>query len=130
MRERFLSLNLDFLGFSASMICAVHCLSLPFLLSLGTIGGLSWLEHFGVELTFIFISFAIASWSLGQSYLTQHRKLNALRIVLVGFLFILASRFTVESFEVILTTIGGVLVAVSHFVNWKLSKTCVILSNG
>ncbi|NJL77157.1 MAG: MerC domain-containing protein [Saprospiraceae bacterium] len=126
MRSRFLSLHLDFLGFSASMLCALHCLSLPFLLSISTMGSLQWLDNFGVELVFISVSFVIASWSLGQSYFMQHKKLDALLVVIIGFVLILISRFVVDSAEVIFTTLGGLLVAVAHFVNWKLSKTCTL----
>lgn len=126
MRARFLSLHLDFLGFSASMLCALHCLSLPFLLSIGTMGSLNWLDNFGVELFFIVLSFIIASWSLGQSYFAQHRNFKALSVVILGFVLILISRFVADSSEVIFTTLGGSLVAAAHFINWKLSKTCQV----
>lgn len=120
MQEKFFSSNLDFLGFTTSVLCALHCAALPLILSFSALSGLTWLENFWVEFSLIGISFVIASLSLGQSYLKVHRRLNAIQIVLIGFGFILVSRFVEGAAEAWLTTIGGVMIAVAHYVNWRL----------
>ncbi len=125
MRERFINLtNKDFLGFMASMICAVHCAVVPVLLTLGTLGSLAWLEHPLVEMTFILISLVLAAWSLVTGYFRHHGNLTALAVVLVGFMLIIASRFVEGSGEVLLTVFGGLTIAAAHLINWNLLKTC------
>lgn len=118
MQEKFFSNNLDFIGFSASVLCAIHCISLPLLLSVGALSGLAWLENEIIELLLIVVSFVIASWSLGQSYIKQHRKFDAIFIVLIGFgLIILAHTITHNH---VLMMLGGLIIAIAHFQNWRM----------
>lgn len=120
MQEKFFSGNLDFVGFSASLLCAIHCISLPILLSIGTLSGLAWLENELLEHGIILFSFIIASWSLGQSYFKYRIRLDAIAVVLLGFGFILAAHTFAESIEPILMMIGGCCIAFAHFLNWKM----------
>jgi hypothetical protein len=122
---RFFGLNLDFLGFSASFLCAIHCMGLPFVLSLGLIGGSSWLLDETMELAFILASVGIATFALGKSYLKEHQQLRPLAWALTGILFLLISRFLEGPAEHYLTALGGFTIAYAHYVNWKLS-TCVL----
>lgn len=122
---RFFGLNLDFLGFSTSFLCAIHCMGLPFVLSLGLIGGSSWLLDETMELTFIFASIIIASFALGKSYLKEHRQIRPLRWAFTGILFLLVSRFLETPAEHYLTALGGFTIAYAHFINWKFSGCAV-----
>jgi len=120
MQDKFFSGHLDFLGFSASLLCAIHCISLPILLSVGTLSGLAWLENELLEHGIILFSFIVASWSLGQSYFKYRTKLDAIIIVTIGFGFIFAAHTLVENLEPILMMIGGCCIAFAHFLNWKM----------
>lgn len=120
MQSKFFSINLDFLGFSASLLCAIHCISLPLLLSVGALGGLAWLENEILEHGIILFSFIIASWSLGQSYFKYRLKFDAIAVVFIGFGFILAAHTFAESLEPILMMIGGCCIAFAHYLNWKM----------
>ena len=120
MQDKFFSSNLDFLGFSASLLCAIHCISLPLLLSVGALGGLAWLENELLEHGIILLSFIIASWSLGQSYFKYRIRLDAIAIVLLGFGFILAAHAFAENLEPVLMMIGGICIALAHYLNWKM----------
>lgn len=122
MNKKFFSLNLDFLGFSASMLCALHCISLPLLLTIGALAGFSWLKDPFTEAIFISLSLTIASWSLVRSYFT-HQRWSAIRLVAFGFIFILASRFLSAGWEPTLAMLGGVTIAGAHWKNWLLCKT-------
>ncbi len=123
MHSKFISLNLDFLGFSASMLCALHCLALPFVLTFGALSGLSWIGNHAIESFFIFLSILLASLSLIQGYRKEHQQLTAIYVVLFGFLIILVSRFMDGNWHVILAGIGGCAVAAAHLINWRLLKT-------
>ncbi|MEL6719059.1 MAG: MerC domain-containing protein [Bacteroidota bacterium] len=120
MQDKFFGINLDFLGFSASLLCAIHCISLPLLLSIGALSGLAWLENELLEQGIILFSFVVASWSIGQSYFKYRIKLDAIAMVFVGFGFIFCAHFLAENLEPILMMIGGLCVAFAHYLNWKM----------
>lgn len=125
MKNKFFSFNLDFLGFSASFLCAIHCALLPILLTYGALSGLEFLEAPEVEYTMIILSFVIASVALRQGYKNHHQNLLPFIIVIAGFLAIGVSRIEIsEFFEGALMTMGGILIATSHVVNWKKMKKC------
>jgi hypothetical protein len=123
MKQKFFSPNLDFFGFSASMLCAVHCMAIPLLLAVGTTGGIAWLEQPWIEAGFIGLSVGIASWSLLRSY-WLHRYVTPLRIVAVGFAVLLVSRLVAHEWEPLLAALGGITVAGAHFKNWQMQKKC------
>lgn len=119
MKQKFFSLNLDFLGFSASMVCALHCMALPLVMTFSALSGLAWLENPWIEAIFIGLSFGIASWSLTRSY-RLHQQMAAIRIVVIGFVFIIVSRFADHGWEPILAAVGGMTIAGAHWKNWRL----------
>ena len=120
MQDKFFGIHLDFIGFSASMLCAIHCISLPLLLSMSALGGLAWLENELLEFGLILFSLFLAAWSLGQSYREQHGKLDAFAIMFVGFSAIVLSRFLAHELEPALMMLGGTFIALSNFYNWRL----------
>lgn len=123
MKNRFFSLNLDFLGFSASFLCAIHCAILPILLTFGSLGSLEFLDSAIFENSMIALSIFFASTALITSYIKHHRNFLPLSIVMLGFSAIIASRFTEgELIESVLMVTGGLMVAGSHLVNWKLAR--------
>ncbi len=124
MRQKFFSNHLDFFGFSASMLCAVHCIAIPVVMAVGAISGLAWLKNPWMEALFIALSFIIASWSLSRSYLLYRHSIIAIRIMAIGFAFIIISRFTEYAWEPILAAAGGITIATAHWKNWQLQKKC------
>lgn len=118
MKNQFL--NLDFIGFSASLLCAVHCAAVPFLLTLAPLAGLQLLGNPWLEYAIIIFSFVIASFSMIHGYRRHHHMKAPLAIVLIGFMFI-GTGHTLgdEWLEIILTTLGATIVAIAHIVNWK-----------
>ncbi len=121
---RFLSPHLDFLGFSASFLCAVHCIAIPVLLALGSLGSVSWLHDPILEWSLIVFAVVIASWSLFRSYLRDHHRRLPLQLAFIGFLFIIAGRFMEGNLEHYVTAIAGTLIATAHFFNWRFLNTC------
>ena len=120
---RIIRSYLDLLGFSASFLCAVHCLLMPLVLSFGLVGGMSWLESAWVEWSFIFSTLVLASWSLFGSF-PKHRNYKPLTLAGMGFVLIVVLHHMFEdSIGHYLSAIGGVLVAYAHYVNWRLLRT-------
>ena len=127
MKDRFVGLHVDFMGFGVSLLCAVHCAGLPFLLSFAPLLGLGFLGNSWIEYGIIFISFLVASFALIRGYTTCHRKPLALIVVFFGFVLIsLGHSLGLEALEVILTSIGAVIVATAHIINWKHMRHILI----
>jgi len=123
MKNKFVGLHLDFIGFSASMLCAIHCAAIPFLLSLAPLAGLQFLENHWIEYTIIILSLIIASNALVHGYRKHHKKVQALLLALGGFLLIaLGHIMHTESQEMVFASSGGVTIALAHLVNWKHIK--------
>ncbi len=131
-KNQFIRLHLDFIGFTASLLCALHCVALPFLLSLTPLAGLQFLDNIYVEYAMIIISFLIASYALVRGYRKHYQKPLALLLVLFGFILIGAGQvLQAEWKEIILTSFGAITVAIAHLINWKQLKQCrVEFSNG
>jgi len=125
------NLNLDWVGFSASVLCAIHCAVLPFVLSLGPLAGLRFLTHPGIEPMVIIFSFVVASVSLGHGYRKHHSNKTPLVVVIFGFLLIGTGHFFhYEWLETSLTVMGASLIAVAHLINWKYVRVSQKESSG
>lgn len=125
MNNRFFSSHLDFIGFGASFLCAIHCALLPLVMTIGLMGGLSWLANPIIENGFIILSLGLAAASLYPSFKKKHHRLKAIKIAGVGFGLLFLSRLVGhgEVLEVVTVVVGGLLIAYAHYINWKLLKT-------
>lgn len=117
---RFFGWNIDFLGFSASFVCAVHCISLPVILSLGMFSGSAWLNNEALEITLIVCSVMLASYSLGKSYLKEHRKIRPLLWLIPGVAFLLLAHDLPGNWHHYFMALGGFTLALAHYINWRL----------
>lgn len=123
MKNQFIALHLDFIGFSASLLCAIHCAALPFLLSMAPLAGLQFLDNHWIEYTIILLSFFIASNALINGYRKHHKKFLPLTIATSGFLLIGFGQFSqTEWQEILLTSCGGMTIAIAHLINWRYIK--------
>jgi hypothetical protein len=122
--NRFFSrFSWDVVGFSASAICAVHCLAVPVLLMISSLSGFEILHNHDLETFILLFSSVIGAVSIFPSWYRHHRKLLPMLIFLTGIAFVGSGRFNHTIFlETVLTTSGAVLVATSHLINWKLCR--------
>ena len=112
----------DLLGFAGSALCALHCSALPLLLAMGMLSGLEWMESHWVEYAFFISAVVLAGYTIVRSYL-QHRKPLALIVVSAGFICFLIGIVQHNHAEIGLTTLGGVLIAIAHIINYRLQHT-------
>lgn len=119
MKHRLSSfINLDVLGFSASAICAVHCLAMPFVITLLPVIRLSFLAHPAFEATLIVSGLIIGALSLSHGYLKHHHNLLPILTLSLGFGIIAVGHLEqVEDFEFLIVSFGASLVAASHVLN-------------
>lgn len=122
MKSRLNSQLFDKLGMSASVACAIHCALLPIVLTLLPIIGLEFLANPMIELSMIVLSIGLACIALISAY-KKHRRAWPFVILMLGFSCI-AMGHLIEDLESYLIPLGGLLIAMAHFINLKLTKTC------
>jgi MerC mercury resistance protein len=114
----------DHLGFTASLLCAVHCALFPLALALLPSLGLQSIGW--VDLDQAFVVFATV---LGVTTLTlgwrRHRAFSAWAVLLPGLLLVWLASFTglhQHTFgHALVMTIGGTLLATGHWLNLRLT---------
>jgi hypothetical protein len=123
--KNFFSLHLDVFGFSTSLLCAIHCLALPLLMTVSTWSGLEILHNDSVELTVLSFGLVFAIVSIVPSYFRCHRNKNAIVLVIMGFSLIALARMVISpSGEMIVSAMGATTIGYAHFLNWRLCRNC------
>lgn len=130
--RRFATL-VDRVGATASMLCAVHCALLPFVLALLPLIGLEFLAGHTFERVFVACAAALACASLLSAY-RRHRRPHALFLMVPGIVLLCVGIVVNLDVHILVHTAcvvtGGVLVASAHVVNLVLAHrhhqaTCV-----
>lgn len=124
MKINTLRSNLDVVGITASILCAIHCLGLPFIVAIFPLSGLVILDNPMIELSFIFLSFILAIAALSHGYFKHHLKTGPVLTVSIGFIFIAAGQLVefAKWWEIGFTSSGAMVVALAHYFNWRLIK--------
>ena len=121
--RRFATL-VDRVGATASLLCAVHCALLPFVLALLPLIGLEFLAGHTFERVFVACAAALASASILFAY-RRHRRSLPLFLMLPGIALLVFGVAVDLDVNVALHTVavvcGGVLLASAHVTNLVLS---------
>ena len=116
----------DKTAISLSALCLVHCLLVPsFLVFLSGYVSLSYnneLIHFAI----LFIAIPVSIYALITG-VRNHKSFSFLYLGLIGIIFLilavtLGAQIWGEVGEKVLTTVGALLVAISHFKNYRLCR--------
>ncbi len=128
MNQR-LQLQLDRLGATGSLVCAIHCALLPVLIAvLPSLGIAVWLGE-GFERVFVMFASLLGLFTLIQGY-RRHRAVRALSLLVPG----LAALWFGVSYEplhhatvphAVIMTFGGTLVGLAHLANLRLNHSHV-----
>jgi 4-hydroxybenzoate polyprenyltransferase len=117
----------DKTGAALSWACAVHCLAMPFLISLLPAAGFAFFAHEGIEYLFIGSSVLVASISLLPGFFRFHRNVNTLLLFAGGIaLMISADGFFEENFagKILTVAAGALFVTAAHALNRYLCRKC------
>jgi len=118
---------MDAFGFTASILCAIHCMAVPILLTVSAWGWLEILNDPSIEMSVVVTSALLAIISIIPSYFRHHRNVKAIVLVASGFLLIGIGRLETGRIpEVLLTSVGAAVVGSAHYVNWRLYRNCII----
>jgi hypothetical protein len=117
--------QLDRIGITASTICAIHCAVVPLLFTSLPLVGLGFLALPWIEWGMIVFALMIGVYSIGLSYLRTHRRPLPLMLLLAGFgIIMLGHTFLGGPVEGLVVPIGGLMIALAHFVNYKCVGDC------
>lgn len=135
---------LDKIGLAASVICAIHCAILPLVISVLPLIGMGFMAHGIFDWVMVAIAGIVGYISLIRGHKT-HKKHTAICFFVPGIFMVLVSLFIFghmqqcgscsghhhDEFPIhsILMALGGILIAVSHFINIKLCKSCKACHN-
>lgn len=115
--------RVDNIGAFLSFSCAIHCMAMPFLVTILPLLGLGFLASESAELIIIgAVALALGSVVWGVRH---HRRWRAFLILVVAVAFIATAHTAAEGiFEVVLHGTGGILLAAAHLLNRHLCKIC------
>ncbi len=136
-----LALKLDFIGFSASTVCAIHCALMPFIIVFLPLLGMEFVANPVIEYIFIASSVIIGIYTFKHGYFNHHRKIYPFAIFLTGLVMIFIGHFLFHDHSLedklifqskenglqdqlfsVIAPLGALLLGTSHFINRKLSK--------
>lgn len=121
-RSRFAQIA-DRFGATASLLCAVHCAALPFVIVMLPALGLGFLADHEIERGFIVFACLLASTTLLLG-LRRHGDRRALALLIPGVVLLFAGALVdferAASVHALLVSGGGALVALAHLANLRL----------
>jgi hypothetical protein len=125
---------LDKAGMIASITCAIHCMIMPLIVTLLPIFGLSLFATEEFEWMLLMVSAMLGVTSLCFGF-RKHKSFRAFSFLGIGLTFLVIGRlahehvshFRVYTFDIYLLFLvaGAILVALSHWLNNKLCKSCL-----
>ena len=116
MRRRFL--QWDLLGISVSVLCAVHCVVLPLVLSSLSIVGVSFLHNPWLEGAMIACSLIIGLMAFYKGCFVQHKAKWPILLFVAGFALLLLNQWN-EQNAFYLIPAAAVLMIAAHYINYR-----------
>lgn len=117
--------RLDQVGAGLSLACALHCLFLPFLVSVLPLIGLGFLVDHTVEVIFVAFSILLATTSICLGF-RYHGRLRAAAVLIFSVGCLATAFIIIEHGQHMPLLVAGALgIAASHLINHKLCKSCV-----
>ncbi|SKA19041.1 MerC domain-containing protein [Sediminibacterium ginsengisoli] len=115
----------DKAGIWASLICSIHCVLLPFLLSALPVLGIEILHNHVLEAVTIAVSFFAGGWAIRRGYLHYHRNTRVVLFFACGILLLFIANFTkTQLSEAGLKFAGALLLITAHIHNRRQCKKC------
>lgn len=110
--------HIGLLGLSASILCAIHCVSMPFILSASALGTTQLISNPLIEITLILISVIFGYSVIRKGYL-NHKKTSIMAIFIMSSIFLIIFGIIIHDHESPISAIGGIGIAISFLLNWK-----------
>lgn len=115
-------INWDWLGISASVICAIHCALLPLLLTSLPLFGINIIHHLGFELGMIALALVIGSYSMYHGYKKHHHRLTPWVLFLLGGAFLILKQIFPD-YQFLLLIPAVALIIYAHLLNVRSCRS-------
>ena len=109
----------DLLGIALSVLCAVHCLSVPLLLGAVPLAGLEIVADHEFEWVMMSLIFVVAAFTYFSGYRRHGRKEVFLFLALGVATFLLVRPLVSEAWHPVATLAGGLVFVTGHWKNWR-----------
>ncbi|HUO57312.1 MAG TPA: MerC domain-containing protein, partial [bacterium] len=120
----------DGLGAALSLVCAVHCALLPFVLALLPLAGLAFLKDERLEIGLILTSLSVAAFALARGF-GRHRDWRVPAVGLMGtVLWGCGHFFLAQPWEGLAMGLGGCHLAAAQWLNLRLCRHCDACQDG
>jgi hypothetical protein len=114
----------DKVGFFLSLLCAVHCASMPLLIAIIPLIGAEFLHNPLLELILIGTTVIIAGAILIKDYLHIHKSFAPIGLLLIGIAAKLSGIFIFgQQYEPVVVTSGAAFILLAYIANWRLRAT-------
>ena len=114
----------DKAGFILSLICAIHCASMPLLIAVIPLIGADFLHNPVLEITLIGTAVVIAGSILIKDYRQVHKNFTPLFLLLLGVVAKLSGIFVFgHQYEPVIITSGAAFILLAYIANWRLRAT-------
>lgn len=110
-------INLDAVGISASLICAIHCAVLPIFLTSLPVFGLEILHNKIFEYSMIGFAGLIGSYALYHGWKKHHHKKMPMLIFYAGLSFLILKEVFISK-EILLLVPAAAFIVGAHFLNF------------
>jgi hypothetical protein len=118
--------RIDLVGTCVSLVCAVHCLTVPFLVTVLPLAGAGVLLGGSLEILFIVASVALATGGLCWGF-RRHRRWRVFIVLGAALTMIAVGRFLAsEPYELVFVFMGAMVLAAGHLLNRYLCLTCKV----
>lgn len=124
------SQSADMLGISASVLCMIHCLAFPVMISLGYLVNFSddhdhshehwhWMDYFFVIL---------AVWAVYNAAKNTHSMRIKIALWIAVFIFSIAILLhELNLYMIVISIAASLILLIIHIINWKYHKRCKIV---
>jgi hypothetical protein len=110
-------INLDAIGVSVSLLCAIHCAVLPLFFASLPLFGLEILHNKIFEYSMIVFAGVIGSYALHHGFKKHHHKLLPIIIFLTGLCFLVLKEIFIGD-ELLLLIPAATMIIGAHVINY------------
>ncbi|MBZ5660031.1 MAG: MerC domain-containing protein [Acidobacteriia bacterium] len=110
--------KLDKAGATASLVCAIHCITLPLLFAIVPAVGLTWLDNPWFDRAFLIAAMVFVLLAHPRGYIRHRRCIPAI-LATCGIIMVVLAVSLWENVVAhhYLVAVGGVIIASSHWLN-------------
>lgn len=124
VRKRYIG-GLDGLSVAVSLLCLVHCVALPLLVSVLPLWRITALQDARIEWATLGLTLLIGGWAIRKGYKHHHQK-SIFALFLAGVSMVALGSFFDDA-EMALKGAGAACVIFAHLRNWSQScRSCAV----